>query len=114
MHAQFDLKKDDVNSVLNFAFITKRLNGEILNKRPSIYLADYESANPNIGAHLEHHYIGHDAYTAARADDFERFVSCRGAAIIDEINSLCRVESGVDFTPSESELSDDDDEDEDV
>lgn len=111
LHAQFDLKKDDVNSVLNFAFITKRLNGEILNKRPSVYLSDYESANPNIGVHLEHHYIGHDAYTAARADDFERFVSCRGAAILDEINSLCRVESGVDFTPSESELSDDDDED---
>lgn len=112
LYAQFSLKKDDVNSVLNFAFITKRLNGEILNKRPSVYLAGYEAANPHIVDHLRHHYIGPDAYKAALADDFEKFVASRGGEILDRICELCRVKSDVEITPSDDEIPDEEDEEE--
>ena len=85
------IPKDRINSVLNFAFITRRLNGRILDKKPSVYLREYKTDNPQLEEHLSSHYINLEAYEAAIADNYEGFIDARGKAIINEINSLCRV-----------------------
>ena len=111
LYGEFALTKNDINSVLNFAFISKRLNGEILNKKPSVYLAKYETANPQIGDNLKLHYIMPDAFDAARRDDFETFVSIRGACLLNKIEELCRVNDNVE-TLSAATMETDDDADE--
>ena len=80
----------DINSVLNFAFITKHLNGEISNRLPSQYLASYEALNPDIVAHLETHYITPTALAAAKKDDFNAFIGERGKTIMALIDKVCK------------------------
>lgn len=111
LYGEFALTKNDINSVLNFAFISKRLNGEILNKKPSVYLAKYEAANPQIGDNLKLHYIASDAFAAAKRDDFETFVSIRGTSLLNKIEDLCRVNDNVE-TLSAATIDVDDDADE--
>lgn len=111
LHGEFALTKNDINSVLNFAFISKRLNGEILNKKPSVYLAKYESANPQIGDNLKLHYIMPDAFDAAKRDDFETFVNIRGTCLLNKIEELCRVNDNIE-TLSAATMEADDDADE--
>lgn len=111
LYGEFALTKNDINSVLNFAFISKRLNGEILNKKPSVYLAKYEADNPQIGDNLKLHYIMPDAFDAAKRDDFETFVNIRGTCLLNKIEELCRVNDNVE-TLSAATMEADDDADE--
>lgn len=95
LHNAFGLTQKDINSLLNFAFISKRLNGSISNKKPSNYLSSYQASNPEIASHLESHYISENAFKAALNDDFKSFIEERGNTILKKINTVCRVEDGV-------------------
>lgn len=88
----FNITQNDVNSLLNFAFISKTLNGAISNKLPSEYLSVYSRENANIEKNLISHFIDSVAYNAAKENDFEGFVAARGALILAKINMLCKVE----------------------
>lgn len=87
----FGVATTEINSVLNFAFITKRLNLEISNKYPSKYLTAYLTSNPNILRHLQSHFITKEALDKALKDDFSGFINQRGATILDKINEICAV-----------------------
>ena len=78
-----------------------------------MYLAKYEAANPKIGDNLKLHYIASDAFAAAKRDDFETFVSIRGASLLTKIEELCRVNDNVE-TLSAATLDADDDADEEL
>ena len=80
-----------MNSVLNFAFITKRLNQQISAKHPSVYLHQYEAENAEIRACLSTHFIDEKAFDAAKRDDFREFVTLRGSLILEKIQKVCLV-----------------------
>ena len=85
------IKAEDINSLLNFAFISKHLNLQISNKYPSKYLQEYASANSELGTHLQTHFINLSAFQAALNDDFQTFITERGTRILESINKVCRV-----------------------
>lgn len=89
---QFGITQDEANSVLNFAFITKRLNQQISAKHPSVYLQNYETENSDIQKCLLTHFIDEKAFAAAKSDNFKEFVSLRGAAILTTIQQVCHVD----------------------
>lgn len=91
----FGVSQNEINSVLNFAFITKRLNGQILNNKPSDYLSKIEKENAFIHDSMLTHYIDVEAYNAAKEDDFNRFVELRGKQIINRINEVCCVDEEI-------------------
>ena len=99
LHNTFGLTTNDVNSVLNFAFISKRLNLDILNKKPSVYLSNYEALEPNISQHLATHFISAKAFEAAKQDDFKIFIDERGKTIMAEINRVCQVQDPHTIAP---------------
>lgn len=109
LYNKFGVQIDEINSVLNFAFITKRLNLDILDDKPSVYLAKYESTNPDILDHLHSHFISKDAFEAAKNDDFNTFVEERGKELLQRINTLCHVD---EQTESEDIFEKDDEYDE--
>lgn len=92
LHNTFGLTANEANSVLNFAFISKRLNGTILNKKPSRYLTEYESATDKIVENLATHFISEKAFESAKNDDFNAFIEERGKTIMAEINRVCQVQ----------------------
>lgn len=92
----FGVSQNEINSVLNFAFITKRLNGHILNNKPSDYLLKMEQENKSIRAAMQTHFIDGEAYDAATKDDFHRFIELRGKQIVNRINEVCRVDESID------------------
>lgn len=98
LYSKFGVQIDEINSVLNFAFITKRLNLDILDDKPSVYLAKYESTNPDILEHLNSHFISKDAFEAAKNDDFNAFVEARGKELLQRINTLCHVDEQTEST----------------
>ena len=89
----FGITDSEINCVLNFAFISKRLNNEISNKKPSIYLVDYENKNDKIIDSMASHFINLDAFNAAKANDFYKFIEDRGKIILQYINNVCKVSS---------------------
>ena len=89
------IKSEEINSLLNFAFISKHLNLEISNKYPSKYLQGYAATNPALAENLLTHFIGEEAYQAALQDDFHTFIEYRGQAILNAINNVCRVNDGL-------------------
>ena len=96
----FGVSQNEINSVLNFAFITKRLNGHILNNKPSDYLLKMEQENKSIRAAMQTHFIDDEAYDAATKDDFRRFIELRGKQIVDRIYEVCRVDESLDTVVS--------------
>lgn len=96
----FGVSQNEINSVLNFAFITKRLNGHILNNKPSDYLLKMEQENKSIRAAMQTHFIDDEAYDAATKDDFHRFIELRGKQIVDRIYEVCRVDESLDTVVS--------------
>lgn len=96
----FGVSQNEINSVLNFAFITKRLNGHILNNKPSDYLLKMEQENKSIRAAMQTHFIDDEAYDAATKDDFHRFIELRGKQIVNRINEVCRVDESIDTIAS--------------
>lgn len=95
----FGLTTNEANSVLNFAFISKRLNGSILNKRPSKYLAEYENATDKIVENLATHFISEKAFEAAKDDNFNAFIEERGKTIMAEINRVCQIQDPHTIAP---------------
>lgn len=101
----FGVENTEINSVLNFAFITKRLNLEISNRYPSKYLAAYFNSNPNMLLHLQSHFITKEALDYALKDDFSGFINQRGETILNTINAVCVVnENSIASTDDENEL----------
>lgn len=96
----FGVSQNEINSVLNFAFITKRLNGHILNNKPSDYLLKMEQENKSIRAAMQTHFIDDEAYDAATKDEFHRFIELRGKQIVDRIYEVCRVDESLDTVVS--------------
>lgn len=95
----FGLTTNEANSVLNFAFISKRLNGSILNKRPSKYLAEYANATDKIVENLATHFISEKAFEAAKDDNFNAFIEERGKTIMAEINRVCQIQDPHTIAP---------------
>ncbi|MBQ4390785.1 MAG: DUF262 domain-containing protein [Paludibacteraceae bacterium] len=95
----FGLTTNEANSVLNFAFISKRLNGSILNKRPSKYLAEYANATEKIVENLATHFISEKAFEAAKDDNFNAFIEERGKTIMAEINRVCQIQDPHTIAP---------------
>jgi hypothetical protein len=89
---QFGITQDEVNSVLNFAFITKRLNQQISAKFPSVYLKQYELENAKIKENLLTHFIDEKAFAAAKNDNFREFVTLRGTSILNMIQQVCHID----------------------
>ncbi len=94
LHDEFGLTVSDINNVLNFAFITRRLNESISNDKPSIYLSRYEQSNPSIVHHMESHFINATAFSAAKQNDFTTFIEERGKTILTKINAVCQIGKG--------------------
>ncbi|HEU4790279.1 MAG TPA: DUF262 domain-containing protein [Flavobacterium sp.] len=90
-----------INSLLNFALISGRLNREISNKLPSIYIADYSSKNQKIEIDLESHFISKEALEAVRNDSFTDFINERAKSVLSKIIEKVRVG---EFSESEEEL----------
>ena len=103
------IKQDAINSLLNFAFISKRLNLLISNKYPSDYLKAFSEQNPSLVENLESHFILPEAYNAALADSYLPFLEERGKCILEMINKVCRVNDNVQTL--NSDLDGDDEED---
>lgn len=99
----FNITLDDVNCLLNFAFISKALNGSISNKFPSEYLSIYSNGNANIEQDLMSHFIDSAAYDAAKRNDFESFVAARGTLILAKIKMLCKVDEKSESVVNEDE-----------
>ena len=95
----FGLTTNEANSVLNFAFISKRLNGSILNKRPPKYLAEYANATDKIVKNLATHFISEKAFEAAKDDNFNAFIEERGKTIMAEINRVCQIQDPHTIAP---------------
>ena len=105
-YKDFGITQDDINSLLNFAFISKSLNLAISNKRPSEYLSYYANNSNQLQEWLKTHFIQLDAYNAAIHNNFEDFVEARGKQILERINMLCKVKSDSLPTIDEYEESD--------
>lgn len=86
----FAITQQEVNSLLNFAFISKSLNLDISNDLPSIYLQNYAETNSKLKDMLLTHFINETAYECARRNDFKGFVEERGLLIRNKINELCK------------------------
>ena len=89
LRQQFGITQNEVNSVLNFAFISKRLNQQISAKHPNVYLRQYESENEEIQKALLTHFIDKKAFAAAKNDNFREFVTLRGTSILNMIQQVC-------------------------
>ena len=85
-----NITQKEVNSLLNFAFISKNLNLEISNKLPSTYLQSYVVTNPKLKEMLLTHFIDEAAYECAMKNNFKGFVEARGRLILNKINELCK------------------------
>ena len=92
----FNIGENAVNSLLNFAFISKSLNLEISNKLPSQYLMEYENKSLDIQKWLLTHFIDEKAFRAAKNNNFNDFIEARGNLLLQKINELCHTSSGVE------------------
>lgn len=88
---KFETTVTGINSLLNFALISGRLNREISNKLPSIYIADYSSKNQKIEIDLESHFISKEALEAVRNDSFTDFINERAKSVLSKIIEKVRV-----------------------
>ena len=110
-YRDFGIAQNDVNSLLNFAFISRTLNLAINNRMPSEYLSFYAIDNKELAKMLETHFINNEAYLAATQNNFWGFVEARGKLIIDRINSLCKVNTSIETNSAlnEEEIDNSDD-----
>ena len=93
LRQQFGVDANSINSLLNFVLISGRLNREISNDLPSVYLNTYTVSNPSITKHLLSHFINNDALEASRTNDFQTFIQKRGECIFEKIKSKINVAS---------------------
>lgn len=92
-----------INSLLNFALISGRLNREVSNKLPSIYISDYSTKNKKIETDLDSHFISKEALEAVRNDNFSAFINERAKAVLSKIIEKVRVG---EFSESEDDILD--------
>lgn len=109
LREKFLVDNNEINSLLNFALISGRLNREISNDLPSKYLAKYEETNRNISADLSTHFISNEAFTFAKKDKYQLFIQSRGKNIINKIKEKTMISS---FSEPENELIEENIEDE--
>jgi len=75
-------KEQRINSLANFVMLTSASNKVISDQAPSKYLQEVEtSAGSNLNSWLGSNLITEECFRAAKADDFDTFVSLRAAAI---------------------------------
>jgi hypothetical protein len=79
-----DLQDSDINDISNFAFIGSTTNKQISDKTPAVYRTSYPSAR------LEAQRVRFDAWGDG-ANDFEKFIQQRRAAIAADLNSFVGV-----------------------
>lgn len=88
---KFGTSAKGINSLLNFALISGRLNREISNKYPSDYLLAYQEENELFDSDLASHLISNEALAAALENDFEKFISERAKTILPKIIERVKV-----------------------
>ena len=71
---RFGTDNNGINSLLNFAFISARLNKVISNAPPSVYIANFDSNNGKVREFLKTHLLDEDAYNALKSDNFSLFI----------------------------------------
>jgi hypothetical protein len=98
---EFNVDNTEINTLLNFAMISSRLNREISNSFPSIYLGKYKSSNNNIGEHLLSHFIDDNCFNAALEDNYHLFIEMRGEKILKKIKEKVSIE---EFSEPESDI----------
>jgi len=98
---QFNTDNDGINSLLNFVLISGRLNREISNDLPSVYLEGYEKKNEKIQDHLLSHLINQDAHNAAKDNNFQLFIQKRGELILNKIQTKTNID---EFSKPENEI----------
>jgi hypothetical protein len=83
-----NVKPSLANCLANIIFLTSASNKRISARAPSDYLKEVEAAaGANMPKWLESNLISEDAYKAARANDFDKFLEIRAAAIHEEVES---------------------------
>lgn len=97
------------NSILNKTPLTRRTNGIIGGRAPSIYLAklasDHDLTDGQVDANLRSHFIEPGLL---RADDFEGFMAARQDALLTQVSSV--MGKGLVSVASEGDEPDEDDE----
>lgn len=82
---RFDTDNNGINCLLNFAFISGRLNRDISNDLPSVYITNYDSNNGRVIEYLKTHLVNEGSYNALKSDDFKLFIQKRGELILEKI-----------------------------
>lgn len=108
---ELNICDSESNSLLNFAFISKSLNGKILNKLPSQYLLQYKNQSSEFPQWMLSHFIDEKALEAAENDDFKAFADIRGKLLLKTIYERCRQNPPALVVPNdEMEIEDVEDE----
>ena len=77
-----DIAQQRINCLANIVMLTSASNKRISNRAPSAYLAEVEAAaGGDLPAWLEANLISQEAFEAAKADDFGRFLSVRAETL---------------------------------
>jgi hypothetical protein len=116
LRGDFGVSANDIDSLLNFVFISGRLNREISNDQPPVYYGRYEANNPDILAHLDSHFINDKAVEAAKGSNYQEFLAARGEEIINAIREKTVkaefdepeediIESNIDFDDEVEEVA---------
>ena len=98
---RFGTDNNGINSLLNFAFISARLNKVISNAPPSVYIANFDSNNGKVREFLKSHLLDEDAYNALKSDNFSLFIQKRGELILEKIKEKTKVG---EFTEPEEQI----------
>jgi hypothetical protein len=88
---QFGTTATGINSLLNFALISSRLNQDISNKYPADYLTDYRNQNAKLMIDVASHFISEAAANAALNNDFALFIMERAKTILPKIIERVKV-----------------------
>ena len=86
----FGTDDKQINTLMNFALISARLNGEISNKKPSGYITNYKQENATIEEHLATHFVNDVGIMAMEADDYTTFIQARAEIVIQAIRQKTR------------------------
>ena len=76
--------KSIVNNVVNIVFMDAVTNGQISNRNPSDYIAEFANDNPHLEKALESHYISLKGH-GIEDDDFFKFLNARSRAFYNKL-----------------------------
>jgi hypothetical protein len=89
----------DIHSLPNFCFVPAELNKRINDNDPATYVKEFQSENPDFAEAAQTHLVPFGIGSGIPENDYLRFLSVRGEAILKEIRRLC----GEITTPKENE-----------